>query len=86
MDLQNFINLYNTIMEKYSWKRMFNNYLHPVKGKKPKYVRFSLDTRDGKIFCATFQKSPTEDITFRLDNEEDVRAMYKWLNNSNEGL
>lgn len=88
MDIEKFCGLYKTIMEKYSWKRMIHDYTEPEekrqKGRKPKYVRFSLDTRDGEIWCATFEKAPMEDISFRLDDEKEIKAMFDWLNGSDD--
>lgn len=82
-NLNEFIELYKTIMEKYSWKAMIEDSVKPAeeqhKGRKPKYVRFSLDTRDGCIWCATFAKSPKEDISFRLDDEDEIKKMFEWL-------
>ena len=88
MDIEKFCELYKTIMEKYSWKRMIDDCLEPEekrqKGRKPKYVRFSLGTRDGQIWSATFDKTPTETIGFRLDDEKEIQAMFDWLNGSDD--
>lgn len=88
MDIEKFCELYKTIMEKYSWKRMIDDCIESEekrqKGRKPKYVRFSLDTRDGKIWCATFEEAPMKDISFRLDDEKEIKAMFDWLNGSDD--
>ena len=88
MSIEEFVEFYKKIMDKYSWKAMYDNMMDEDRPhcRSVKYVRFSLDTRDGNIWCATFQKSPTEDITFRLDDNEEVQKMFKWLDGADEIL
>ena len=88
MGIEKFVELYKTIMEKYSWKAMYENAMNDDRPhvRSVKYVRFSIDTRDGEIWCATFQKSTTEDITFRLDDDEEIKSMFKWLDGADEIL
>jgi len=33
---------------------------------------------------ATFDKTPTETIGFRLDDEKEIQAMFDWLNSSDD--
>ena len=90
MDIEQFVELYKVFMEKYSWKSMYEDFMStddkPKHRRRPKYIRFSVDTRDGEIWCVTFQKSPKEDISFRLDDKGDVEAMFKWLDEEEEVL
>lgn len=79
MSVDQFLKLYKIIMEKYSWKAMLDHFDKPIHGRKPKYIRFSIDTRDGQIWSISFQRSQTEDISFRLNNEEEIQRMFAWL-------
>lgn len=89
-NIHKFLEVYYRIMNQYSWKRMINDCVEPEekrkKGRKPKYVRFSLDTRDGEIWCATFAESPNKDISFRLDDKQELKDMYDWLDRKDEVL
>ena len=88
MNLKQFCELYQRLMSDYSWKRMYNDWLADEdkrkKGRKPKYISFSIDTRTGEIWSATFLKSPTENICFRLNDKNDLESMFKWLDCEDE--
>lgn len=88
MNIDEFVALYKRLMKDYSWKRMYDDFLADdekrKKGRKPKYIRFSIDTRDGEIWSITFDKSPSEEISFRLDDKGDVEAMFRWLDGADE--
>lgn len=45
-----------------------------------KYVDTTFDSRDGKIFKITFRNGTTEGKTFRIETEDDIKAVYDWLN------
>lgn len=82
MDINQFTELYNLIMSKYSWKHMYETIMDdsPVPSRKIKYFRFSLDTRDGEFFAVTFQGYDGKDVTYRLDCPESRKAMFDYLN------
>lgn len=71
--------LLDYIMQNNSWKEM--NYYN-CRRKQPKYLdfklQFTLDTRDGIIFSITFRHSG-EDKSFWVENKEDLKKVYEWL-------
>lgn len=71
--------LIDYIMENNSWKEC--SYLFH-KRKQPKYLdfelKFTLDTRDGIIFCIEF-RNYGDDAKFWVENKEDLKKVYKWL-------
>ena len=88
MNLEEFSKLYKFLMENHSWKSMFDDY---VEGRnrqcrRPKYFVVNIDTRTGEFWSITFNPgSPEpEKRSFRLDDKEDLEAMYKWLVDGNE--
>ena len=48
-------------------------------GKQYKYVNFSLDTRDGKIFEVKFINPKKEVETFGTESPYHLDSLYKWL-------
>ena len=71
--------LIDYVMKNNSWKEC--SYLFHKK-KQPKYLdfklQFTLDTRDGIIFSITFRNSG-EDKSFWVENQSDLKEVYKWL-------
>lgn len=71
--------LIDYVMKNNSWKEMnYNN----CNRKRPKYLdfelKFTLDTRDGIIFHIKFRNSG-EDKSFWVENKEDLKKVYEWL-------
>ena len=80
MPIEEFLKLYEYLMENHSWKNMFEITCEQEKRVRIfKYIRFSVDTRDGNVWCVTFSGGGDKGHTFRLDVKEDVDAMYKFL-------
>ena len=71
--------LLDYIMQNNSWKEMS---YYNCRRKQPKYLdfklQFTLDTRDGIIFSITFRHSG-EDKSFWVENKEDLKKVYEWL-------
>lgn len=79
MNSQDLKDLIDYVMENNSWKEM--SYLFQRR-KQPKYLDFklyfTLDTRDGIIFYLKCRHSG-EDKSFRVENKEDLKKVYEWL-------
>lgn len=79
MTSQDLKDLIDYVMKNNSWKEC--SYLFH-KRKQPKYLdfklEFTLDTRDGIIFSIKFRHSG-EDKSFWVENKEDLKEIYKWL-------
>lgn len=71
--------LIDYVMKNNSWKE-YSYFFH--KRKQPKYLdfelKFTLDTRDGIIFSITSRHSG-EDKSFWVENKEDLKKVYEWL-------
>lgn len=80
MNLEDFIKLYQQIMENNSWKAMLKNYLEDA-GKRPmiKYIQFCIDTRDGDIYSLVVEPFAKDAKRYRLDDEKDVVALQAYL-------
>ncbi len=76
------IELLNYIMQNNSWQ---NLYVNACEKHRPcfKYIDFSFDTRDGHIWQITFRENGAfnfkEKKTFRIENENDLKEVYKFL-------
>lgn len=79
MNSQDLKDLIDYVMKNNSWKEC-SCLFH--KRKQPKYLdfklQFTLDTRDGIIFSITFRQSG-EDKSFWVENQSDLKEVYKWL-------
>lgn len=79
MTSQDLKDLINYVMKNNSWKEC--SYLFHER-KQPKYLdfklAFTLDTRDGIIFSITFRHF-REDKSFWVENKEDLKKVYEWL-------
>lgn len=79
MNSQDLKDLIDYVMENNSWEEC--SYLFH-KRKQPKYLdfelKFTLDTRDGIIFHIKFRHSG-EDKSFWVENKDDLKEVYKWL-------
>lgn len=79
MTSQDLKDLIDYVMKNNSWKEC--SYLF-YNRKQPKYLdfklEFTLDTRDGIIFFIKFRHSG-EDKSFWVENKEDLKEIYKWL-------
>ena len=91
MTLEKLIELLNYIMENNSWKDLYNNACEKCRPC-PKYVDFSLDTRDGQIWKITFIEnggkettgfSLKQNKTFRIETDEDIKKIYEFLDSVN---
>lgn len=49
-----------------------------------KYVDFTIDTRDEKIFWIVFRdgSGPTHEKKFRVESEEELKKLYEFLDKS----
>lgn len=79
MTSQDLKDLIDYVMGNNSWKEC--SYLFHRR-KQPKYLdfelKFTLDTRDGIIFHIKFRYS-REDKSFWVENKEDLKKVYEWL-------
>lgn len=81
MPIEEFVELYKYLMENHSWKNMYEIICEQNKRARIfKYIRFSVDTRTGEVWCVTFSGGGDEGHTFRLDDKEDIERMHKFLN------
>lgn len=44
-----------------------------------KYVRFCLDTRDNRVWLLNFDPGFGEEISFRVENDDDLKSLYAFL-------
>ncbi|MFW6017120.1 MAG: hypothetical protein ACOCRK_11830 [bacterium] len=73
MNIKEFLELYQLIMEKHSRRTMRDNYKNDRKT--IKYVDFKIDTRTGNVWCVVF-RNPGE-IIFRGKNLKE--KILNWL-------
>ena len=81
MNIEKLFELLRYIMKFNSW---YNLYPNLKNGRRcHKYIDFSFDTRDGTIWQITFREDGgftlKESKTFRLENEEDLKKVYEFL-------
>ena len=73
------LELMNYIQENNSWgDNMYENTCerHRIA---IKYVRFCLDTRDGKVWSVRFDPGDIRTKDFRVECENDLKDVYAWL-------
>lgn len=76
MTIQEVSKIYNNIMLMNSWANMAD-VIH--EGRRMfKYVSFKFDTRDGSIYAITLYDG-NENYSFRLDDPNSLKRMYKFL-------
>lgn len=80
MTIEQLSKLLESIMKNNSWKQCSSLFT----GKRqPKYidvkVEFTMDTRDGIIFNISFRESRKDITSFRVENEQDLRKVYDYL-------
>lgn len=49
-----------------------------------KYVRVCMDTRDGKVWSVELDCGGGTKETFRVENSDDLKSVYAWLDNTRE--
>lgn len=75
------VELLEYIMENNSWQNLYKS----AKKKRRcfKYIDFSFDTRDGYIWQIRFREDAMfnmkEDKVFRIESDEDIEAVYAYL-------
>lgn len=76
MTPEQLLKLLNYIMENNSW----NKFGEVVRRNRNviKYINFTLDSRDGKIFSIRFRQGGS-DKQFTINCELDIDKIYKWL-------
>lgn len=67
-----------------SWEAMIHGQLTEIKRRVVKYVRMNIDTRDGIMFSITITfdniiGNKGREESFRIENEEDLKRLYSWL-------
>lgn len=80
MTIDQLSDLLKSIMRNNSWKQCSSLFT----GKRqPKYIdttiEFTMDTRDGMIFHISFRESRKDIKTFRVENENDLKEVYEYL-------
>jgi hypothetical protein len=72
------------IQKNNSWDNMYEIISAHPKRKIIKYVRFSVDTRQGDIWCITFDNligAKENESTFRTEKDYNLKdKIYEWLN------
>lgn len=80
MSPKEFQKLLEYIKNNNSWGINMYATIHERGRKAVKYVDCCFDTRDGMIWSVTFRSvSGGADKTFRIENSDDIRKMYSWL-------
>ena len=79
MTVEQYVELLKYIQENNSWgNNMYENGAerHRIL---IKYVRSCLDTRDNRVWLVKFDAGNNEEISFRVENDEDLKAVYAFL-------
>lgn len=79
MTLEEYIKLLQYIQKNNSWNEMYE-VIETRNRRAIKYVDASMDTRDGSIWRIEFRSIVGhDDISFRVDTPEDLKAIYRFL-------
>ena len=80
MSPKEFQKLLEYVKNNNSWGINMYATIHERNRKAVKYVDCCFDTRDGMIWSVTFRSvSGGANKTFRIENSDDIREMYSWL-------
>ena len=83
MTPKQFAELLDYIRENNSWGEKMYEVCSIRKRRAIKYVDSVFDSRDGTVWYIKFRSvlgDTTEDIIFRIENEDDIKKVYSYLN------
>lgn len=79
MTPEQYLELINYIQENNSW----NDHMYENGAERHriliKYVRSCLDTRDNRVWLLNFDPGFGEEISFRVENDDDLKSVYAFL-------